>query len=92
VGFRRRHPEIRTILSRQINASRFDAVNPRAINHYFARLGEVIRSERYPPDATFKVDESEFSIGSTLGSTVLVDKRRKTKERKQPGEQECIIW
>jgi hypothetical protein len=89
-GFRRRHPEIKTILSRQIDASRFNGVNFQAINHYFTRLGEVIRSERYPPDAIFNVDESGFSIGSTRGSTVLVDKRRKLKGRKQPGKQEWI--
>jgi hypothetical protein len=81
-GFRRRHPEIKTILSRQIDAPRFNGVNFEAINNYFTRLGEVIQSERYPPDAIFNVDESGFSIGLTRGSTILVDKRRKPKGRK----------
>jgi hypothetical protein len=33
---------------------------------------------------------STFSIRSTRGSTVLVDKRRKPKGWKQPGKQEWI--
>jgi hypothetical protein len=65
-------------------------VNFEAINNYFTRLGEVIQSERYPLDAIFNVDESGFSIGLIRGSTVLVDKRRKPKGRKQPGKQEWI--
>jgi hypothetical protein len=81
-GFRRRHPEIKTILSRQIDALRFNGVNFEAINNYFTRLGEVIQSERYPLDTIFNVDESGFSIRSIRGSTILVDKRRKPKGRK----------
>jgi hypothetical protein len=70
------------IISRQVDAPRFNGVNFEAINNYSTRLGEVIQSKRYSPDAIFNVDESGFSIRSIRGLTILVDKRRKPKERK----------
>jgi hypothetical protein len=61
------------------------------LNHYFSELSKVITKERYPPDAIFNIDETDFSLGSTWDTVVLIDKAYKTKGKRQASKQEWII-
>ena len=70
--FRKRHPELKTIYSRALDASRFEGVNYSVINAYFDALTDLFLKNPYPTDAIFNVDETGFALGTTFPSKVLI--------------------
>ena len=70
--FRKRYPELKTIYSRALDASRFEGVNYPVINAFFEALTDLFLENSYPSDAIFNVDETGFALGTTLPSKVLI--------------------
>jgi hypothetical protein len=70
--FRKRYPELKTIYSRALDASRFEGVNYPVINAFFEALTNLFLENSYPSDAIFNVDETGFALGTTLPSKVLI--------------------
>jgi hypothetical protein len=71
--FRTCHPRVKTCFSRTIDRARFTALDFSTIKSYFDNLGEVLREHKYPPSAIYNVDETDFLIGSSRKSVVLLD-------------------
>jgi hypothetical protein len=70
--FRNRYPELRTVYSRSLDASRFEGVNYSVVNAYFDALTDLFFENSYSSDAIFNVDETGFALGTTLPSKVLI--------------------
>jgi len=64
--FRKRNPELKTVYSRALDASRFEGVNYPVVNAYFDALTDLFLENSYPSDAIFNVDETGFALGTTL--------------------------
>jgi hypothetical protein len=70
--FRKRYPELKTVYSRSLDASRFEGVTYPIVNTYFDALTDLFLENSYPPDAIFNIDETGFALGTTLPSKVLI--------------------
>jgi hypothetical protein len=70
--FRNRYPELKTVYSRALDASRFEGVSYPVINAYFDALTDLFLEDPYSSDAIFNVDETGFALGTTLPSKVLI--------------------
>jgi hypothetical protein len=86
--FRKRYPELKTIYSRALDASRFEGVNYPVVNAYFDALTDLFLENPYPPNAIFNVDETGFALGTTLPSKVLIKRGDTTAFKKISGRQE----
>jgi hypothetical protein len=88
--FRNRYPELKTVYSRALDASRFEGVSYPVINAYFDALTDLFLENSYPSDAIFNVDETGFALGTTLPSKVLIRRGDTTAFKKISGRQEWI--
>jgi hypothetical protein len=88
--FRTRRPRIKTCFSRTIDTARSTALDFSTIKSYFDNLGDLLREHKYPPSAIYNVDETGFSIGSSITSVFLLDQLNQRREKKQPRRQEWI--
>jgi hypothetical protein len=88
--FRKRYPELKTIYSRALDASRFEGVNYPVVNAYFDALTDLFLKNSYPSDAIFNVDECGFALGTTLPSKVLIRRGDTRAFKKISGRQEWI--
>lgn len=88
--FRKRYPILKTVYSRAIDASRFEAVSYPTINAYFTTLSDLFLENSYPSDAVFNVDETGFALGTSLPSKVLINKEETGGFKKISGRQEWI--
>jgi hypothetical protein len=88
--FRKRYPELKTVYSRALDASRFEGVNYPVVNAYFDALTDLFLENPYPPNAIFNVDETGFALGTTLPSKVLIKRGDTTAFKKISGRQEWI--
>jgi hypothetical protein len=89
--FRKRHPELKTVYSRALEASCFEGVNYLVINAYFDALTDLFLENPYPTGAIFNVDETGFAFSTTLPSKVLIKRGDTTVFKKISGRQEWII-
>jgi hypothetical protein len=88
--FRKRNPELKTVYSRVLDASYFRGVNYPVINAYFDALTDLFLKNSYPSDAIFNVDETGFTLSTTLPSKVLIRRGDTTAFKKISGRQEWI--
>ena len=91
--FRNRHPELSTVYSRTIDASRINRMSYSVVSHYFEQLNSLFVENHYPADAIYNMDESGFSLGSTGNNKVIVSqvtRQELRKFKKIPGRQEWI--
>jgi hypothetical protein len=86
--FRKRYPELKTVYSRALDASRFEGVNYPVINAFFEALTDLFLENSYPSDAIFNVDETGFALGTTLPSKVLIKRGDTIAFKKISGRQE----
>jgi hypothetical protein len=86
--FRKRYPELKTIYSRALDASRFKGVNYPVVNAYFDVLTDLFLENPYSSDAIFNIDETGFALGTTLPSKVLIRRGDTTAFKKISRRQE----
>lgn len=80
--FRQRHPELSTVYSRTIDASRIDGMSYELVNHYCTQLNDLFLKHHYPANAIYNMDESGFSLGSTGNNKVIVSQVTRKELRK----------
>jgi len=88
--FRKRYPELKTVYSRSLDASRFEGVTYPIVNAYFNAITDLFLENSYPSDAIFNVDETGFALGTTLPSKVLIRGGDTRAFKKISGRQEWI--
>jgi hypothetical protein len=86
--FRKRYPELKTVYSRALDASRFEGVNYPVVNAYFDALTNLFLENSYPSNAIFNVDETSFALSTTLPSKVLIKRGDTTAFKKISRRQE----
>jgi hypothetical protein len=86
--FRKRYPELKTVYSRALDASRFEGVSYPVINAFFEALTDLFLENSYSSDAIFNVDETGFALGTTLPSKVLIRRGDTIAFKKISGRQE----
>jgi hypothetical protein len=88
--FLSRHPELSSVTTRTIDASRIKAATPEAINHYFNELQRVVNEFDILPENTYNMDESGFSIGEIEASKCIINSQVRQAFQAKPGRQEWV--
>jgi len=70
--FRKRHPQVASVWSRQLDTSRLDAAVPEKHAPWFAEIGTILDRNRYKPKNVFNMDETGHGIGTTQSTRCLV--------------------
>jgi hypothetical protein len=83
--FRKRYPELKTIYSRALDASRFEGVTYPVVNAYFDALTDLFLENSYSSNAIFNVDKTGFALDTTLPSKVLIKRGDTTASKKISG-------
>jgi DDE superfamily endonuclease/Tc5 transposase DNA-binding domain len=88
--FLNRHPQLKTMIVRAIEASRVKEVTRSAIVEWFEVFIKLIHENEITPENTYNMDETGFPLGTIQKAQVIVDSSIRMKCQSQPGRQEWI--
>jgi len=88
--FLKRHPALRTVKARRIDASRMKETSVDAIMRWLNTSRETIEKYVVKAENIYNMDESGFAIGSTLGACVIINSQMRSQFQAQPGRQEWV--
>ncbi|EIW70637.1 hypothetical protein TREMEDRAFT_68144 [Tremella mesenterica DSM 1558] len=92
--FRKRHPSVNSVWTRQIDRSRIEGVQANNIIPWFAEIGSLMEEHKYKSSNVFNMDETGFGIGTTQSRRVLVviekGEVRGKATKAMPGRQEWV--
>jgi hypothetical protein len=88
--FRIRYPNIQGVWTRQIESTRYAAVNTATITTWFNAVTELQIKHYYLPECIYNMDESGFAIGTSQSSRVLVNIREQSSWKVVSSRQEWI--
>jgi hypothetical protein len=71
---RKQYSELKTVYSRDLDASHFEGVDYSVINACCDALTDLFLENPHPSDAISNSDETGFALGTTLPSKVLINK------------------
>jgi hypothetical protein len=98
--FIKRNPDLKTVISRSIEAARIKEVTPKVVADFFDALKECIEDYQITPENMYNMDETGlicahhwslivgFAIGTAQASYVVVDSCLRKKYQTQPRRQE----
>jgi hypothetical protein len=75
---RRRHPDILSVCTRQIERVGHDATSSEALETWFDAMTELRIAHHYLPECIYNMDESGFAVGASQSSGALVSVREKS--------------
>jgi len=84
--FRKRHPQVTSVWSRQLDTSRLDAATLEKLAPWFAEMGTILDRNRYKPRDIFNMDETGHGIGLTQSTRCLVVRDTETKGKGKKGK------
>ena len=97
--FIKRHPHLKTTMTRSIEAARIKDVTKETVATWFAQLQETIEANNITLENIYNMDETGtfmpsikvgFAIGTGQTSYAVVDLRLRRKYQAEPGRQEWI--
>jgi hypothetical protein len=87
---RKQYSELKTVYSRDLDASHFEGVDYSVVNACCDALTDLFLENPHPSDAIFNGDETGFALGTTLPSKVLINKEDIRAFKKISRRQELI--
>lgn len=80
--FRKRHPGVASVWSRQLVAPRFEGITLENLTPWFAEMGTMINRYHYSANNIYNMDETGYGIGLTQSTRVLVIREAGAKGEK----------
>lgn len=89
-GFKRRNPEVKTMIGRKIDKTRRDGASIEALNEFF-KVFEAAKSEYNVTTAnTWNFDEVGTAVGAATNSRVMASSSKKRTHVKETGDREWV--
>jgi len=88
--FQKRHPELKTCYSRQLESNRAKEATPENIQAWFDAFRTRLIERKYELDDMYNMDETGFGVGSTQSTRIIVDSTQKSNWKVTAGKQEWI--
>lgn len=85
-----RHPELKSVTGRQIDASRFKETTKPVIENWFEVITSLMKEYGIRREDVYNMDESGYGIGTHESSRVIIDSSLRTRYQAQPGRQEWV--
>ena len=88
--FIKRHPRIKSVIGRRIEANRMEGIKKDTLNAYFAEIERTIKHFNIDKSNIYNMDETGFSIGTMESTRIIVDSTARTHWQAHPGRQEWV--
>ncbi|RAL67742.1 hypothetical protein DID88_008475 [Monilinia fructigena] len=88
--FQKRHPELKTCYSRQLESNRAKEATPENIQAWFDAFRTRLIERKYELDDMYNMDETGFGVGTTQSTRIIVDSTQKSNWKVTAGKQEWI--
>ncbi|EDN97448.1 hypothetical protein SS1G_11973 [Sclerotinia sclerotiorum 1980 UF-70] len=88
--FQKRHPELKTYYSYQLESNRTKETTPENIQAWFDTFRIYLIKRKYELDDMYNIDETGFGIGNTQSTCIIVDSTQKSNWKVTAGKQEWI--
>ncbi|RAL60126.1 hypothetical protein DID88_000751 [Monilinia fructigena] len=88
--FQKRHPELKTCYSRQLESNRAKEATPENIRAWFDAFRTRLIERKYELDDMYNMDETGFGVGTTQSTRIIVDSTQKSNWKVTAGKQEWI--
>ena len=88
--FLKRHPQLGSVFSLSIEASRIKEATPERLMRWFNESKRVIEEENILLEDIYNMDKTGFALGTLAQTRVIVNKRCGTRYRASPGNQERL--
>ncbi|EDO04592.1 hypothetical protein SS1G_07075 [Sclerotinia sclerotiorum 1980 UF-70] len=88
--FQKRHPELKTCYSRQLESNRTKEATLENIQAWFDMFRTRLIERKYELDDMYNMDETGFGVGSTQSTRIIVDSTQKSNWKVTAGKQEWI--
>jgi len=88
--FIRRHPDLKSVVGKRIEASRIHCSTEEAFNRWFDAFKEVKDKFKIKDENIYNMDETGSALGTVNATRVIVDKSVGSEYQKEPGRQEWI--
>ncbi|CAO1614886.1 unnamed protein product [Parajaminaea phylloscopi] len=85
-AFLKRHPELKSLMSRQQTAAKLKASTPAMVNEWFDHLSEYLAEVGITTDRIFNMDETGFKLGEVRRRKVYTDKQINPRGQSIGGE------
>ena len=88
--FIRRHPDLKSVVGKRIEASRINCSTEEAFNRWFDAFKEVKDEFKIKDANIYNMDETGSALGTVNATRVIIDKSVGSEYQKEPGRQEWI--
>src|SRR5579859_37208 len=88
--FIKRHPQLKTVLGKTIEASRLRETSSEILNKWFDVYEATVKEHNIQPQNIYNMDETGFSIGTLQHCKVIINKEMRRQFQAQPGRQEWV--
>jgi Holliday junction resolvasome RuvABC endonuclease subunit len=88
--FIQRHPQLKSVLGRTIEAARIKEASKDSINRWFDKVVETMEKHQITIENVYNMDETGTALGTVEASRVIIDATLRTKYQAQPGRQEWV--
>jgi hypothetical protein len=88
--FRKRHPHIQTVYTRQISRDRYTALTPEAARVWFDAVAEARSAHDYLPFDIWNMDETGFGVGDGQSTAAVVNVYEGNSNKVIHGRQEWL--
>src|SRR2546423_12099293 len=72
--FIKRHPKLKTVIGKSIEASRLQETSPDTLNKWFNVFESTVKEHNIQPQDIYNMDETGFSISTIQSSRVIINK------------------
>ena len=88
--FIRRHPDLKSVVGKRIEASRINCSTEEVFNRWFDAFKEVKDEFKIKDANIYNMDETGSALGTVNATRVIIDKSVGSEYQKEPGRQEWI--
>ncbi|RAL66321.1 hypothetical protein DID88_005991 [Monilinia fructigena] len=90
IDSKKRHPELKTCYSRQLESNRAKEATPENIQAWFDAFRTRLIERKYELDDMYNMDETGFGVGTTQSTRIIVDSTQKSNWKVTASKQEWI--
>jgi 4-hydroxybenzoate polyprenyltransferase len=89
-GFKRRNPQVQTMMGTRIENARFDCATPEAINQFYNTLQHTKTTHKVIDANIWNMDECGTAIRASTNSRVMADSRKRRTRCKALGNRKWV--
>jgi len=88
--FLRRHPQLKSVVGKRIEASRLTSSSKERLTEWFDAFKKVVKDYQIQAENVYNMDETGTALGTVQATRVIIDKNIGSQFQGEPGRQEWV--